>query len=448
MKTTLYIAAMLLLMTSCKKYLDLKSDKENVIPETLQDAQAMLDNYGSMNLTHMALPAQSDDDYYLTDAYYNSISEANQQTYPWLQNATSFNDWRLSYSTIIYANTALELVEKIETDAADIPVKNRIKGSALFYRGYTFLELVQIFAEPYDRNLATSQLGIPLRLTSSISEPIFRPSLQQTYDQIVNDLKLAVQLLPVANPPASRPSKPAAYAAMARCYMAMQDYPKAGLYADSCLQLYNTLIDYNTLSASSSAPFPRLNVEVIFQAIMSTTSILGVNNMRIDSVLYLSYEAKDLRKSLFFKSNGTNTFGFKGSYDGNIESRHFNGIAVDEVYLIRAEAAARAGNKDSAMNDLNRLLKTRWATGFFVNYTAANAVEALNKVLQERRKELVIRGLRWFDLRRLNKETQFEKTLYRKINNQLFQLLPNSPRYTFYIPTEVIAISGLQQNVR
>ena len=100
------------------------------------------------------------------------------------------------------------------------------------------------------------------------------------------------------------------------------------------------------------------------------------------------------------------------------------------------------------MNDLNRLLKTRWATGFFVNYTAANAVEALNKVLQERRKELVIRGLRWFDLRRLNKETQFEKTLYRKINNQLFQLLPNSPRYTFYIPTEVIAISGLQQNVR
>lgn len=53
MKTTLYIAAMLLLMTSCKKYLDLKSDKENVIPETLQDAQAMLDNYGSMNLTHM-----------------------------------------------------------------------------------------------------------------------------------------------------------------------------------------------------------------------------------------------------------------------------------------------------------------------------------------------------------------------------------------------------------
>ena len=161
MKTTLYIAAMLLLITSCKKYLDLKSDKENVIPETLQDAQAMLDNYGTMNQSHMAF----------------------------------FNDWRLSYSTIIYANTALELVEKIETDAADIPVKNRIKGSALFYRGYTFLELVQIFAEPYDRNLATSQLGIPLRLTSSISEPIFRPSLQQTYDQILNDLKLAAQLL-------------------------------------------------------------------------------------------------------------------------------------------------------------------------------------------------------------------------------------------------------------
>jgi hypothetical protein len=118
------------------------------------------------------------------------------------------------------------------------------------------------------------------------------------------------------------------------------------------------------------------------------------------------------------------------------------------LYLIRAECYARAGNISSAMSDLNTLLKTRWVSGTYTDMTATTADEALGKVLIERRKELLMRGQRWTDLRRLNKDSRFAVTLQRVINGTTYTLPPNDLRYTLLIPYNVIQISGIQQNPR
>jgi len=61
--------------------------------------------------------------------------------------------------------------------------------------------------------------------------------------------------------------------------------------------------------------------------------------------------------------------------------------------------------------------------------------EALKKVLIERRKELVWRaGLRWDDIRRLNKEGA-NISLSRKLGNEIYVLEAGSPRFAFPIPT-------------
>jgi hypothetical protein len=223
----------------------------------------------------------------------------------------------------------------------------------------------------------------------------------------------------------------------------MRDYDNAFIYADSSLMLNNTLLDYNTLNASMSYPVPLFNDETLFHSIYSTTLTLNLY-AKTDSSLYNDYADNDLRKTIFFKTNSDGSHTFKGSYDGSI--RLFNGFAVDEMYLTRAECYARKGNVASAMNDLNTLLSKRWQTGTFTPYTATDANDALTQILNERRKELLMRGIRWTDLRRLNKEPQFQKILVRDIGGSKYYLYPNDKRYVFPIPLEIIQLTGIEQN--
>jgi hypothetical protein len=96
-------------------------------------------------------------------------------------------------------------------------------------------------------------------------------------------------------------------------------------------------------------------------------------------------------------------------------------LAINEQYLIRAEAAARAGNATKAMQDLNTLLAKRWKTNTFVALTATSAANALDQVIAERRKELAIHGYTALDRsERLNSDSRYALTLTRILNNQTY----------------------------
>ena len=101
-----------------------------------------------------------------------------------------------------------------------------------------------------------------------------------------------------------------------------------------------------------------------------------------------------------------------------------------------------------AIQDLNALLAKRWKSGSFVPVTAMTSEDALKIILEERRKELVFRGLRWSDLKRLNKEPRFAVTLEKTIAGKEYVLPPNDNRYVFPIPSAVIQMSGIEQNPR
>jgi tetratricopeptide (TPR) repeat protein len=269
--------------------------------------------------------------------------------------------------------------------------------------------------------------------------------MQQSYTQIIKDLMTCASLLPENPLYKTRPSKPAAFAMLARVFLSMGNYDKALAYADSTLQLNNYLIDFNTLDSTSTAPVPLFNNEDVFHEDLRLGQILLQKNLIVDSNLYQLYDSNDLRKYIFFMNLSSNIT-FKGSYDGDFVL--FGGTATDEMYLIRAESYARKGNANSAMSDLNTLLAKRWATSAFIPLTANTSDQALGIILQERRKELIFRGLRWTDLRRLNKDPRFAITLTRVLNGQTYMLPPNDPRYVLPIPIQEIQLSGIQQNER
>ncbi|MBO9572090.1 MAG: RagB/SusD family nutrient uptake outer membrane protein, partial [Chitinophagaceae bacterium] len=212
-------------------------------------------------------------------------------------------------------------------------------------------------------------------------------------------------------------------------------------YADSSLELNSVLLDYNLHTpVSTRRSFSIANPEVIFNNIPYSQQFSGLS---VPADLFESYDDDDLRKEFFFQP-GTNVF--RGGYSG--APTLFTGIATDELLLIRAECRARAGLINEALNDLNTLLQNRYKTGEFTPLTAATAEEALALILTERRKELLFRGTRWTDLRRLNQEPGHEVTLTRVVDGITYTLAPNSPLYVFPIPENEIKLTNIPQNIR
>jgi hypothetical protein len=333
-------------------------------------------------------------------------------------------------------------LEKIELNASNAVEYNSIKGQALMYRGKSLLAAVLIWSPAYDAATANTDMGIPIRLNTDLAETAVRPSVQQTYTQVIADLEASVPLLPDRGIHPIRPCKAAAYGFLSRTFLAMHLYPKAGLYADSSLQVNSTLLNYNTLSTTPIYPIPLFNAEVNFFNVFSTITV-HQSYGRVDSLLYDSYATNDCRKTLFFLANIDGTYGYRGSYIANAGG--FSGMATDEMYLTRAETFARTGNTASALTDLNKLLQARIKTGTFILVTATGPADALNKILLERRKQLLIRGIRWMDIKRLNKEGA-GITIKRKINNIIYTLTPNSNGFSLPIPQYVIDNSGMPQN--
>lgn len=431
------------LFCSCEKYLDVKPDKNLLVVSTYVDLQALLDNPNRNK--HMLTQEVFADNYYLapeTWASFTNVTDRNSHI--WENVEMDDIGWSLFYSHVYNANVVLEELPKIKPENAI--VKNNLEGTALFMRAYAFYELLQIFAKPYDRQMASHDLGIPLRLVPDINTIYPRSSLEESYRQVIDDYKNAIRLLPEQTNYPTRPNKAAAYAALARTYLTMKNYDQSALYADSSLLSRDKLLDYNDLNLMQTNPIPRFNVEVLFQTSNLAVPLLAAN-LRVSPELYKEYKQGDLRKSAFFVNNVKGFYGFRGSYHQS-NSTLFSGLAVDEVYLIRAEASLRTGKSSSALADLNFLLRHRWDKNSFVPKSFIDNQELLGVILQERRKELAFRGLRWTDLRRLNGDPEFAKSIERNVNGVVYRLEPNSTKYIALIPYVAIKYSGIEQNTR
>lgn len=469
--TIAYVFAACIILSGCKKsdFLNAKPNLILVQPNSLKDCQAILDNSPYMNGIGIGLSpalgeAASDDYYVLPNHFINGgLSEpVYKNLYTWDDNLYGHErvrpwDWGYGYRAIYYANVVLDELSNISIENYEREAYNNIKGSALFYRSYILHALSQVFCEPYDDNTANTALGLPLRMTSDINEKVQRSTVRQTYDKIITDLEESIQLLPDTPLYKSRPSKAAAYGLLARVFLSMRKYDSALKMADSCLTLKNTLMDFNMVDATASTPFNRFNDEVIFCSVLVITAMQLINPYyaRVDSTLFKMYDSNDLRKEIFygnakkdFSIPNDNGYYFKGSYDGTFNGL-FSGLATDEIYLIRAECHARKNDVSNAMKDLNFLLSKRWKSGYPMPiYNIDNPNEALKLVLLERRKELVFRGLRWSDIRRLNKEEP-NISIIREVNNEIFTLEPHDKRWTFLIPPDVMIFNGdWQQNPR
>lgn len=444
------------------KFLEERYNYSQVIPQTLEDYQAIMDNSGITNdYSAHALGILSGDECYIRDGIYNSArSIIEKNTYIWerdLFGMEEVNEWNYAYKRILHCNIVLDGLLKSRFDNSDKVLRRAILGTAYFTRAFAYFQLGQVFCVQYDVSTAEIDLGLPLRTDYDINTVVKRSSVADLYRQIIADLKEAIELLPKSTLVRERPNKAAAFALLARVYLQTSNYEEAYLYAKLGLEESNKLLDFKTLyglgNVKSNGSYftfegtKQTNPEILFMSRSANIGMLGNfvgGDLTVDTVLLSSYSSTDLRKKAYFYKSG-NTDVFIGTYTG--EPIWFTGIATDELYLILAESACRIGYLEESLVSLNRLLSHRFDSTF-VPLEINDKGMLLSRVLEERRKELFFRGTRWSDLRRLNKEEEFSKILYRHINGQIYELQPNSNRYIMPIPYASVHQSGLVNNNR
>jgi hypothetical protein len=450
------LCLLLVMLAGCSKnWLDLKPEKSQAIPGKLSDYQALLNNTAQVNANLLAIGELASDGHYVTDAVFAATTNAPAlNAYTWsqqtvLQTMQSYNE---IYTRIFFINVVLDGLGKL--NVATEPERKELAAltaRAQFAKAYSYYWLSQHYAQPYRAATAATDQGILVQDNIDFKENVRRLTVEQTYTSIIDMVKEALPHLPVTPLHVTQPSQPAAHALLARVYLIMQRYEDALASANSALTLQSTLLDFSKLPTNMFF-VGAFNAEVLYHDEMSSSEMnnLHGSNSLVEPALYNSFDADDLRKTIFFnQSSTTGNISFKGNYN-NSNWQLFGGIANDEVYLIRAEAYARTGDATNAMKDLNDLLRTRWkkddnGNTFFTDLTAADAGEALLLVLAERKKELLYRGLRWADLRRLNQDPAFQVTLTRTVGGNTYTLEPNNYRYTFPLPTNVLELGGQKQ---
>ncbi|MGN7720690.1 RagB/SusD family nutrient uptake outer membrane protein [Chitinophaga sp. 22620] len=450
------------LFISCKKqneWLDIPKDPNDKTLKSLKDFQAVLDRTVVLNSNYPSIGQLGCDHYYLNDQYYSFTAPIEKNAYLWkvdIFEGRLSTDYTDGYQKIGFSNIVLDGLKEIKIGPSEQIEFNNIKGQALFFRSICFFELASIFSKPYVNQTASTDLGLSLKLSSDIYEIEQRSSLESTYKQIIDDLSTASLLLPIQPKYKTRPSKIAAYALLARVYLNKGDFIKAKEFSDSVLIYNPELLNFNSdiPSLALEYRFPDFktdNKEVIFYSEgIGYTGIIPDYNFSfglVDTVLFRSYDEYDLRRKYFYEQQGPIEVKYRGAYTG--ATKNFCGLALNEVYITRAECNARMNNIQAALDDLNFLLSRRYETGKFVNYYTNNVDTLLQKILTERKKELPFTAqIRWQDLRRLNIDPRFATYLTRIIGGQAFTLAPDDPKYVYPIPQNEIDRTGIVQNER
>ncbi len=206
------------------------------------------------------------------------------------------------YDIVNVANIILDHIGNIQITEENKNAWGNVKGSALFYRASALLKGAFVFCNAYDRQTSNNDYGMVLKETSDFNAASVRSTLEQTYRQIIDDLKTSIALLPGVPEHPVRPSAAAASGLLARTYLSMRIYDSCAIYSQLALSLKDELMDYNTIDVESNKPFSGFNEEVIFHLLSGSSTYYCIDTYyaMVDTNLYNSYAENDLRKKAYF----------------------------------------------------------------------------------------------------------------------------------------------------
>lgn len=364
------------------------------------------------------------------------------------------------YSFILRSNLVIDNVDKGQGSQK---LKTLAKAEARTFRAFDHFLAVNTFAKAYNPETAASDGGVCIMDHYDLEATPVKSTVAEVYNFIINELEQAVPLLEEKPVNIYHPNRAFGYALLAKVYLFHRDWAKAQKAAEQSLKLNSQLADYNLINdAGGTARYKNFakdgNPEVLSYHWMagwgSGEQVCLYHYGMISPELKSLFEANDLRYSLFLRDTGTSITSWFDSGSGaaiwtpaitNLDRFTYMsvGLRTAEVYLIMAETLARQNNLTEAANYVSQLRDKRIKGGNGHVDAPATQVEMVKMIIDERRKELLFGFNRFFDLKRLNIEPEYQKTITRvfPVQNiseahpqQTYMLKPDSRLYIIPFP--------------
>lgn len=451
MKKIKYIAAVLSLSTlfSCGDFMD-TTPKGIVIPKTVEDFAGMTRDVLVANSAYPLMDFSSDNLLLPVEFISSSVNSVIGKAHFWqkefYRDDEDDSSWNKLYNNIYRMNVVIENI-MTATEGTDQDRK-RILAEAKVNRAYNYWILVNMYAKAYDPSTAKSDMGVALLLKPDLEAKLPRASVQAIIDQVIADLDGAENVLPIKSANLYLPSKASVHALRARVFFYMTQYDQAAAEAEKALSFNHEMRDMRSWSFKSATnpwmgitgvPLDNEATDILFYRSSDFSTVIQ-RMFAIDPEFLATFSTNDLRYKFFYtpiQPSGKDVY--KDGTSRCLQVLSYS-ITVSEMLLIKAEALARKGNME-ALNIVNEIRKYRFTPENYVALTATSET-LLRVVLEERRRELQMSGLRWFDMKRLAKEGLYTKVLKRSIGTTEYVLAPNSDLYVFPIPPKELIYNG------
>lgn len=373
------------------------------------------------------------------DYQYNNLGGSNRASFYYdmnYQTASEFSSstsssnvaWKSPYIVIGRANRIIAAAEGgALSDAAEAKATiDQYAAEAKVLRALAHFDLVRIYGKPYTEDQGAS-LGVPLvtGVLESNAKPA-RSTVAEVYTQVVKDLTEAISSNALATE--TEPGYVSVWGAKAilsRVYLNMGDYANALSVAEDIIKNSGAALwtrdqyfkAWDASTPNESEFLFRLNVA----GSTDSNDLNGIGNLQQREgykemvatkkfVDMLTSDPKDVRNDMFLPATAAKevaTYGTNKVYLNKLRGQGGNLrnvtivpiIRLSEVYLTAAECAFRNNDKTKAVEYLNDLVKNRTTTEASLA-TVDNIT--LERILIERRKELIGEGQRYFDALRNN----------------------------------------------
>ena len=410
------------------------------------------------------------------------------------------DSWAEYYKLINVTNNVIENANELEGNTED-QRKGKLKvcGEAHFLRAYYYFMLTNFYGKAYDPATAATDLAVPIKTSQEVEDKFFnRNTVQECYNQILSDLLLSEKELAEYGTQTSkyRASITAAHLLLSRVYLYMQNWEKAAEYAQKTIDEHPSLANLRTMSHTSGI-ISQTSPELIFSMGSNSVMEYTINHLKsftITQSIYDMYSNDDLRKTQYIWTNGSfhgykkypaNTKAIKPEKEGEEEvqeddityyfkvyyyglQKQYNDVSdknflrSSEAYLNLAEALAYMGKETEARNAINSLRKYRFAEGADYQITSTGN-KLIEDIRDERERELLLEGHRWFDLRRYAVNTKYQQKTeithhyyyYEKRESTVatslctFKLSADDWGWVLPLPQSVIDYNiGMKQNTR